>query len=117
MELQPTDESETIGNPKSKTNAYQNSSIKWTQIEAKPCKIFKTRTLIWSIQNANLCSFFQLAFMKSFAVRDDIENYTDTIRLVVTSQLEQIEIENVHSRYDLFQSLCSVDKNTILRQQ
>ena len=44
----------------------------------------------------------QLAFMKSFAVWDDIEIYTDTIGLTVTLQLAQIEVDDFYSCNDMF---------------
>ena len=44
----------------------------------------------------------KLAFMKSLAVWDDIEIYTDTIGLVVTLQLAQIEVEDFYTCNDTF---------------
>ena len=40
--------------------------------------------------------------MKSLAVWDDIEIYTDTIGLVVTLQLAQIEVDDFYSCNDMF---------------
>ena len=40
--------------------------------------------------------------MKSLAVWDDVEIYTDTIGLVVTLQLAQIEVEDFYSCNDMF---------------
>ena len=37
----------------------------------------------------------QLAFMKSLAIWDDIEIYTDTVGLVGTLQLAQIRVEDL----------------------
>ena len=44
----------------------------------------------------------QLAFMKTHAVWDDIEIYTDTIGLAVTLQLAQIEVDDFYSYNDMF---------------
>ena len=44
----------------------------------------------------------QLAFMKSLTDWDDIKIYTDTIGLVVTLQLAQIEVADVYSFEDMF---------------
>ena len=44
----------------------------------------------------------QLAFMKSLAIWDDIEIYTDTIGLVVTLQLAQIEVVGFYRFNDMF---------------
>ena len=44
----------------------------------------------------------QLAFMKSLAVWDDIEIYSDTIGLAVTLQLAQIDVDDFYSCNDMF---------------
>ena len=44
----------------------------------------------------------QLAFMKTAAVCDDIEIYADTIGLVITLQLAQIEFEYFCSCNNMF---------------
>ena len=48
----------------------------------------------------------QLAFMKSLAIWDDIEIYTDTVGLVVTLQLAQIRVEDFYSCNDIFHQTC-----------
>ena len=50
--------------------------------------------------------------MKSFAVWDSIEIYTDTIRFVVTSQLAQIEVEDFDSYNEMFHQT-SVTKHKV----
>ena len=50
--------------------------------------------------------------MKSFAVWDDIEIYTDTIGFVVTSQLAQIEVEYFDSCDEMFHQT-SVTKHKV----
>ena len=54
----------------------------------------------------------QLAFMKSLAVWDDFEIYTDTIGLVVTLQLAKIEVRDFYSCNDMFQQT-SVTKHIV----
>ena len=54
----------------------------------------------------------QLAFMKSLAVWDDIEIYTDTIGFEVTSQLAQIEVDDFYSCNDMFHQT-SVTKHIV----
>ena len=44
----------------------------------------------------------QLAFIKSAAVWDDFEIYTDTIGLVVTLQLAQFEVADFYNCNDMF---------------
>ena len=44
----------------------------------------------------------QLVFIKSLGVWDDIEIHADTIGLVVTLQLAQIEVDDFYSFNDLF---------------
>ena len=43
----------------------------------------------------------QLAFMKSLAIWDDFEIYTDTVGFEVTLQLTQIEVDNFYSFNDM----------------
>ena len=50
----------------------------------------------------SMCGVVQLAFMKSLAVWDDIEIYTDAIGLLVTLHLAQIEVEDFYSCNDMF---------------
>ena len=54
--------------------------------------------------------------MKSHAVWDDIEIYTDTIGLVVTLQLAQIEVEDFYSCNDMFHQT-SVTKHKLGREK
>ena len=49
----------------------------------------------------SMSGIVQLAFMKSLAVWDGIEIYTDTIGLVVTLQLAQIEVDDFNSCDDM----------------
>ena len=46
----------------------------------------------------SMSGIVQLAFMKSLAVWDDFEIYTDTVKFVVTMQLAQIQIGDVLGR-------------------
>ena len=50
--------------------------------------------------------------MKSIAVWDDIEIYTDTIGLAVTLQLAQIEVDDLYSCNDMFHQT-SVTKHIV----
>ena len=50
--------------------------------------------------------------MKSLAVWDDIEIYTDTIGLVVTLQLAQIEVDDFYTCDDMFHQ-ASVTKHIV----
>ena len=54
----------------------------------------------------------QLAFMKTLAVWDDIQIYTDTIAFQVTSQLAQIEVDDFYSCNDMFRQT-SVTKHIV----
>ena len=91
-----------------------------TRIERKSWKIFLKDKKCF-IQTPHLCSFVhviilvlkfipmtsmsgvvQLAFMKTAVVCDDIEIYTDTIGLVITLQLAQIEFEYFYSCSNMF---------------
>ena len=47
----------------------------------------------------------QLAFMKSLAVWVDFEIHTDTIGLVVTLQLAEIEVRDFYSCNDMFHQI------------
>ena len=50
----------------------------------------------------SMSGIVQLAFMKSPAVSDDIKIYTDTIRLVVTTQLAIIKVADINKFDDMF---------------
>ena len=54
----------------------------------------------------------QLAFMKTLAVWDDIQIYTDTIGFQVTSQLAQIEVDDFYGCNDMFRQT-SVTKHIV----
>ena len=54
----------------------------------------------------------QFAFMKSLADWDDIEIYADTIGLVVTLQLAEIEVRDFYSCNDMFHQT-SVTKHRV----
>ena len=54
----------------------------------------------------------QLAFMKSLAIRNGFEIYTDTIGFEVTLQLAQIEVDDFYSCNDMFHQT-SVTKHIV----
>ena len=54
----------------------------------------------------SMSGIVQLAFMKFLAVWDDYEIYTDTIGLVVTLQLAEIEVRDFCSCNDMFHQTC-----------
>ena len=53
----------------------------------------------------SMSGIVQLAFMKSSAVLDDFEIYTDTIGLVVTLQLAKIEVRDFYTCNDMFHQI------------